>query len=1162
MINTNEIKKFARAARQRIMQLVAEKLDYVLNADSGELRVQEKQINRLRNEVRKLSAEVVIEKAAYTWFNRFVALRFMDANGYNSPMSISPNEAGIYPEIFEEAKAGRIDEELSIDRDRFYAILDSRIQTQNPENAAFKMLLLAECNRLHKMLPKVFEAIEDYTELLLPEDLIAPGSILDDVRSGMSKEDCENEEIIGWLYQFYISEKKDEVIQAKKSYKKEDIPAATQLFTPHWIVEYLVDNTLGRFWIEHHPETELRNKLKYYISANEITKNEEVDITKIKFFDPCVGSGHILTYAFELFYQIYLEIGYSKSEIPALILKNNLIGLDIDERAVQLATLQLAMKARSKYSRFFRNIQIPQIIILNDIPDDEEFHNLSSIGSLAIISGKENDSDSSSDFDLFYNQNEYKKQIADILNSEYDFVVTNPPYLNSKYMEPNQKRFVEKNYSDTKSDLFACFMKRSVAWTKSDGYIGFVTPYVWMFIQSYEALRRYLIENTNISGLVQLEYNAFEPACVPVCCFTLQKSNSNHELKGNYIKLSDFRGSDNQPIKTLEAINNPNCGWFYSASQSSFAKIPGSPIAYWASEKVVQIFEKGKKLGDMGVTRKGMVTADNNRFIRKWYEVAQQQIGFNFNDKEEAGKSHKKWFPYHCGGYFRKWAGLLDSIVNFQNNGYELLNMKGNGYVTGSTNHNLEYIFKKAIVWNRISSSKLSARFSNEGSLFDDASPFVSIFDEDNYPYMIGYLNSIVSYEITKIISPTLTFQSGDIQKLPIIMSTSQTIIDNINNIIKCLISTSRKDWDSRETSWDFKHLRIAGRELRAIGRLNEICELWRQEAARDFFALHHNEEELNRIFIDIYGLQDELTPEVELKDVTILQQELRRDKLSELNSKIRHITNADTALSDADRQQIIAENAALLTADYFDPAELVKQLISYAVGCMMGRYSLDIDGLVIANQGDSLSEYKRQISAPSYQPDADGIIPVLEDELFTDDIVGRFREFIAVAYGEEHYAENIAFIEATLEKDIRKYFIKDFYNDHIKRYKKRPIYWLFSSPKRNFNALIYMHRYTPDMVAMLLDNYMREYRSKLDSKRMNHHGITLNPSVSAAEVNKSRKEMERIDLILSELKQYEVTLQDAALKRTEIDLDDGVRVNYSKFKDLLLPIKGMDKEE
>ena len=1131
-MNTTQLKRFAQDARIKLLEQVAAKLKFVNDADTSELRGKTDTLNKLKSEINKHGEEAVIDKVAYTWFNRLVALRYLDANEYQ-PIGISVvsprTTSNVSPEILSEAHRGNISPELKVDKSEVMSILNGTQPTNNPDNEVYRLLLVSACNHLSELFPFLFERIDDYTELLLPDDLTSPFSIVTDVYNGMSDEDCKEVEIIGWLYQFYISEWNEELIQSKKAYKKDEIAPASQLFTPKWIVQYMVDNTLGQLWSEIDPTTKVLKDLEFYIKPaykDQLTEREKVSIEEIKFFDPCAGSGHILSYAFDVFYRIYEEQGYNVSEIPGLIIRNNLYGAEIDERAAQLASFVLLMKSREKYRRFFNQIKKqnikPNIIAYQNFEDDNKFNNATVLGSLINIEPSEKNSGSIEEGSLFAEkQNALKKQYQ-ILGERYDIVVTNPPYINSSRMEVSMKKYVNDVYPDTKSDLFATFILRCLELCKPYGLTGYMTPFVWMFISSYERVRKGIINNHFINNLIQLEYSGFDGATVPICTFTLRNAPINN-AKGSYIRLSDFRGSANQAPKTLEAINNPECGWFYTANQKDFEKIPGWNIGYWLSEQILYIFSSNKTLKDVGDGKQGLATADNARFLRLWQEISTNSYFLNANNSRSAKESGCKWFPYNKAGELRRWYGNQDYMVNWENDGLEIKNFKDVNGKLKSRPQNQGFYFRESISWGLITSAGSSFRFYPDGFIYDVAG--MSYFPNGINKYvLLGSLNTKLISNINKVLNPTINLQIGDVIRLPFLDVSSELV----ENLVKQCIDISRIDWDSRETSWDFKRNELIRFKSETLEEsFNNYINYWNDQ----FYQLHENEEELNRQFIEIYGLQDELTPDVPLEEITILQEE--------------------TGI----------ENGELV----FYANKVMEQFVSYTVGCMFGRYSLDKEGLILANQGDKLKDYFTKIEKSedeiSFLPDEDNIIPVLDEEWFADDIVEKFNSFLKASFGEENFHENLRFVEESLGKDIRRYFTRDFYNNHIKRYKKRPIYWMFSSPKGYFNVLIYMHRYTQDTVSRILNSYLREFIDKLERQRKHLEHVEV--SGSTVDQNRARKEIDKIDIMLNDCKEYEQEiLYPLATERVEIDLDDGVLVNYNKMGSAVAKVAGLNDKD
>ena len=1183
-MNKTAIKKFAVNARKELKERVARKaFEYgvtekeIINEDSNNLNgklLSSEEINQRKQLIKKVKEfgfDHVIEEVSYTWFNRFIALRYMEVNNY------LPFKTRVFTDENNEFKPAILREALQLDiegldKQKIYKFIESK-----DDEELYKYLLISICNDMGNYLPSMFTKISDYKVLLMPDNLLAKDSILAQlIDNDTIEEDAwkKNIEIIGWFYQYYISEKHNEVVNIMKgTVKKEDIPAATQLWTTDWVVRYMVDNSLGRYWIERNPNSELKNKLQYLATSKEgelPTVNESITPEELTFLDPCMGSGHILVYAFDVLMEIYRECGYSDRDAAKLIVEKNLYGIDIDERAYQLADFSVMMKAREYSRRIIADQKDRETRIENNLTAIVETNNIASssyfgmntnsdmeiIGQYLISSFKDalelgslievkhQDYKSYSKYlenvcntaEINMDYSDWKDSIypvlincakqATILSNKYSIVTTNPPYMGK--MEGNLKKFVTSNYKDYSSDLFAVFMKRNFDLTVKGGYLGFMTPFVWMFIKSYEKLREFIINNKNITTLIQMEYSAYEEATVPICSFVLKDQKNNS--KGYYYRLSDFKGGmEVQKQKVLEAQSNKNCGYFYETSASNFPKIPGSPIAYWITDKEYDLFDNSKKIGDYYVAKGGMTSGNNDLFVRRWYEISHKKLGYSLT-KEEAKISDYKWFPYNKGGMFRRWYGNREFVINWYKDGQDIKAYKLKQAET-IPNYNtaiaaLDSMFKPQISWSLVSSSCFGVRYYDTGFIFDVAgsSLFVDKIDER---YLTAYLNSKVAYRHLQIINPTLNFQPGNIKSLVFLKKRAE----EVEPITEKNINLSKSDWDSFETSWDFEEhpfirwskslwdatsigsaiTHFYGKHIEVSSPLELCYLLWQGECNERFEQLKNNEEELNKIFIDIYGLQDELTPEVDDKDVTVRKANLTRD---------------------------------------------IKSFISYAVGCMFGRYSLDEEGLAFAGGEFNSDKYK------TFKVDKDNIIPICDDEYFDDDIVGRFIKFVEVVYGEDSLQENLKFIAYALggkgnPKDvIRDYFLNDFYNDHCKIYQKRPIYWLFDSGKKNgFKALIYIHRYQPDLIARLRTDYVHETQSRYA------HSIEmieqqLNENITTSEKVKLNKELTKLKAQSEEIRSYEEIVHHWADKMEPMNLDDGVKANYDKFKDLLAKIK------
>lgn len=1082
----------------------------------------------------------IIEEVAYTWFNRFIAVRFMEVNDY-LPCKIrvlSAVDGRQEPDIVQNPFDAKLDYTSAEEE------LISQHQMNNEGDKLFNMLFVKVCNDLSKVLPQLFEAEQDYTELLLnisytDQDGLIYKLVHDIPEDNFDVNAVDEEgkpvgqvEIIGWLYQSYIAEPKDKLINARKQYKDADIPFVTQLFTSDWIVKYMVENTLGRLWINGHPNNLLKSNWKFYLDEAQQEEPVQIELTKIKehyanlrpedikVIDPCMGSGHMLVYAFEILMQIYKQMGYTDKDAAIFILENNLYGLDIDKRAFQLAYFAVLMKAR-QYHKFIlkKNVQI-HLYVLEDskainieevallenklAPQDKE-------RALLQIKGLINDMcdaqeygslivPQACDWDLlhqyiayenhFAEQNifeiEARKQlkslvsVAEILSQKYDVTITNPPYMNSGYMPDKLKKFVNENYTDYKSDTFSAFIVRNDIFTKSYGHIGMLTPYVWMFISSYEKLRRKLIQDIDITSLVQLEYNAFESACVPVAAFTFVKSNTN--FKGEYIKLSEFKGCENQEPRTLEAVRNKNCGYRYSTSKENFAKIPGAPVAYWVSENMIDAYDNNDKLSSFATIFEGLKTRDKERFLRLWFEV--------YGDK---------WVKYAKGGAYRKWYGNGEYVVKWGENGDEIRAFKK------SSGSNFKFFFMPTVTYSAMTSKGFSGRYI-DNQLFGGGGG--GITNCKKIYYVLGLVNSVVYNKLLNLLSSTMNFEVGQIGSQPV--KENKDYNDNINAVVRNTVEISKSDWDSFETSWDFtKHPLLSNKPT-----ISEAYAEWEAECNTRFAQLKANEEELNRIFIDIYGLQDELTPEVEDKDVTVRKADLQRD---------------------------------------------IKSLLSYAVGCMFGRYSLDVEGLAFAGGTWDDSKYV------TFKPDEDNVIPITDEDYFEDDIIGRLIAWLKVVYGAETLEENLRFIADALgtsgdtaRQKIRNYFLKDFFKDHCKIYQKRPIYWLYGSGKQNgFKALIYMHRYDADTSGQVRAEYLGKMEETYESEINRMQDIMDNGA--GREVALAGKRKEKLQKQLHECRDYDAVLGHIALASIAIDLDDGVKVNYVKVQTAkdgkLLPI-------
>ena len=1191
-MDKNAIKKYAVWARKELISRVAQKaqqygitetemVDAGADSVNGKvLSAEEMQQRRaLIAQINEKGYQQVMEEVAYTWFNRFSALRFMEVNGYlPSHVRVFTDENNAFkPQILAEALHLELDK---LDKDKVYALKETE-QTEE----LYKYLLIVQCNALNSILPGMFQTIADYTELLLPDNLLREGSVIEQMISQIPEDNWQDAvQIIGWLYQYYNSEKKDDVFAAlKKNVKitKENIPAATQLFTPDWIVRYMVENSLGRLWVEGHPDTKTQllptpeeqaayiagsrdpedTKWHYYLEEaqqepqvqaqlSEISK-QYADLTpeQIKVIDPCCGSGHILAYLFDVLMQIYENYGYTSRDAVTSILQNNLYGLDIDDRAAQLAYFAVMMKARRYDRRFFSHTTQPHVYAIEESnriekPDVEYFCNgklelkdamqtiltqlydAKEYGSILTITPQDWDAlyarfDEVADESSFHRESIRKKllplvRVAQTLAQKYDVVVTNPPYMGASNMNSDLSEYVKKYYPDSKSDLFAVFIEVCSRMAKQNGYQAMITQHAWMFLSSFEKLREKMMLTETVS-MAHLGARAFEEIggeVVQTTSFVRVRTHIDN-YKGVYCRLIEPTTQQDKEEMFLAGENR------YTANQDNFAKIPGKPLVYWFGKRFLDSFSNNESVNTYGDARKGLVTLDNERFLRIWTEVLFSKIGIRVDSAEAALKREVKWIPINKGGLFRKWYGNNSFVVNWKSDGKEIKDNIIKTYRGGSYTKEVrseEKYFLPGITWTVVSTSRTSFRRYENGFIFSNSGESVTVpnCNEDTLDYLTGLLNSKYAERTLAVLSPTMGFESGYIAEVPV--PDGLTREGSIVPIVRENIQVSKEDWDSFETSWDFtRHPFIKAitkyPNMMDIGNiyLAECYDIWAGECEERFEKLKANEEELNRIFIDIYGLQDELTPEVEDKDVTVRKADLCRD---------------------------------------------VRSFISYAVGCMFGRYSPTYDGLAYA--GGTWNDGKYNI----YKPDADGIIPICDDEYFEDDMMGRFVEFVRVVYGDSSLEDNLLFIAKALggkgqpKEVIRNYFLNDFYADHCKIYQKRPIYWLFDSGKKNgFKCLIYLHRYQPDTIARIRTDYVHEqqarYRTAIEGLEKQVAAAT-----STSERVKLTKQLNKVQAQDTELHQYEKKVHALADQMIKIDLDDGVKHNYEIFKDVLAKIK------
>ena len=1172
-MNKNRLKVYAPIARREFIQAVTERAHYYgISANSvdpcevkGDFaiingRAFPKQVDdqrrKLEEQVNRKGFDQIMEEVAYTWFNRFAAIRYMELHGFLSHgyRVLSHPEGSSMPEILEKAQHVEL---TGLDKEE---VIKLKMDGTKDEEL-YSKLLIAECNELSKAMPFLFERVQDYTELLLPDNLLHSDSIIRKLVSKVDENDWQEIEIIGWLYQFYISEKKDEVIG--KVVRSEDIPAATQLFTPNWIVKYLVQNSLGAQWMRTYPDSAIKNKMEYYIEPAEQTdevKSEIKEITpttlnpeELSLLDPAGGSGHILVETYDLLKEIYLERGYRMRDIPELILRKNLYGLEIDDRAAQLAGFALMMKARGDDKNIFDKRIQPNIVSIQEssgIKAGNEFQQLvdlfehaKTFGSLIRVPeelvGKlpelrkkiEEGKKGLNKQDLWTGSQYYERlhslvNQAEILSRKYDAVVANPPYMGNSYLNTILKLFMKDNYKGYEKDLFSAFIIRNREFAKVTGDIGFMSPFVWMFISSHEQLRNIIINSSTLTTLIQLEYSGFAEATVPICTFTF-KNNHLKEYTGSFIRLSDFRGADNQSSKTLEAINNKHCSWFYCTKSDDFKKIPGSPIAYWAGETVKKLFATRPRLVAVSEPRRGLQPGNTPKHVRIWQEVSLSNTSFSLKPEDvESVTRTTKWVGFTSGGDYRKWAGNLLYVVNWHRSGFDIKH----GHNPIVPNEHL--YFQEAITWSKISSSAPSFRRHPAGLIPGDAGPF-AIVQDGRYQAVFASLNAAHTLCFLKILAPTLNFQVGDVGNVPIL--DDQTATSNVSK----LIANTEWDWDAYERSWDFQTLPILTASSEPTPVLESSYTSWISQNRDTIAEMKRLEEENNRLFIDAYGLADELTPDVPLSQITLTVNPAYRygDKLSEMELWTRF------------RQ------------------DTMEELVSYAIGCMMGRYSLDQKGLVYAHAGNEGFDHNKYKTFPA---DDDGIVPITEHEWFDDDAACRFFRFIETAWDKDALEDNLEFVADAIGRkanessrnSIRRYFVNEFFKDHLKTYKKRPIYWMFTSGKEKaFQTLVYLHRYNDGTLSRMRTEYVLPLQSKMTT-RMDHLEKDKDHASSTSIASKIQKEINKLRKQKEELLKFDEKLRHYADMKIKLDLDDGVKVNYGKFGDLLAEVKAVTGEK
>jgi hypothetical protein len=1207
-MDKNKIKSFAIWARRNLISVVTEKANRIgvteneieeavavqggfkLESNDEIFKLSKSDRDKLVSEIREKGFEQVMEEVAYTWFNRFMGLRYMEVNDY-LPSGIralsSEVDGKTEPDVL--TRVSEVIDELSLNAEYIYELLDSG-KTEDREEA-YKHILVRQCNELGKIIPQMFEKISDYTELLLPDNLLEEGSVIRKMVEDIEESDWKEEvEIIGWMYQYYISEKKDEVFATlKKNVKitKENIPAATQLFTPKWIVKYMVENSLGRLWLEGHPNEELQKEWKYYLEEAEQDPEVEEELKKIreehsklkpedvKVLDPCMGSGHILVYAFDVLYEIYKTAGYSEREIPRMILQNNLYGLDIDDRAAQLASFALIMKARHYNRRLFREIERESLdlnicsiqesnsihkeaidyfcsldtgldneelendleYLLSTFEDAKEYGSILEVESVNFDALKQRLRELEDEDNLMFG--DYRKMLldklpvlikqAEIMCSKYLGCVTNPPYMGNSGMGSKLIKFVKENFQNTKSDMSTVFMERIIKMCTNDGFMSMINIPVWMFLSAYTNMRKELLENHTITNMLHLGRGVFG-SDFGTTAFVIRNSLID-KYKGEYRKLFKKQGAvESLEQKELYFFNKELC---YIAQKEDFEKISSLQIAYWLSDNMKNIFLSKENISSIAEPRLGMATADNDNFLRLWHEVDYNNLGIGYKNREDANLSEKRWFPYNKGGNYRKWYGNNYYVVNWKNDGLEIRNFKDNNGKVRSHNYNLDYIFKYGITWTFLSSSKFSARYFDYGYLCDSVGSALYT-DQNNIYYILAILCSKLSDQILNILNPTISYQPGNIGSIPLIFPKDKLVLDQINDLSKETIKLVKENWDIFEQSWDFKiHPFVKVRKDNDINKYVDIFNLWEVLSKQKSMNIKNNEEKINELLIQVYGLEEELNYCVNEEDF-----------------------KAYSTFSDRERD--------------------INSFISYAVGCMFGRYSIDEEGLIYAGgdfkdkwnfddkkvrkiekdeEGNIISESWLDVT---FLPDSDNVIPITEDEYFEDDIVSRFIDFVRTVYGNETLEENLDFIadsigrkpSETARQAIRRYFIKDFYKDHLKVYQKRPIYWMFESGKNDgFKALIYMHRYNEQTVAKVRTDYLHTLQRKYEAEIQRQQLVVDSEEYTAKDRTAAKKKIDRISKQIEECREYDQVVAHLANEKISIDLDDGVKVNYEKFQ-------------
>ncbi|MGU3435045.1 BREX-1 system adenine-specific DNA-methyltransferase PglX [Actinomycetes bacterium M1A6_2h] len=1153
-METASLKSFATWARTALIREVTARIAAVLAPASPERVEQSNVVAALEKAVHAAGGggkgrSAVADRVAYTWFNRIIALRFMDANGYTGIGVVSP-QAGVevgQPEILAEAKRANIDSEVVSRkvRETVSGLLNGTRRSDDSQGEAYALLLAEYCRHWNRSMPFMFQREGDFTESLIPANLLADDSVLNRAVNVLTTEVCQDVEAIGWLYQFYISERKDEVFAGFKKKKKagaDEIPAATQLFTPHWIVRYLVENSLGRLWMLNRPTSRLVDQMEYFIApCAEDTEFLKINAPEqLKVIDPACGSGHMLTYAFDLLYAIYEEEGYAPSDIPRLILANNLYGVEIDPRAGALAAFSLTMKARRCQRTFFKKKVEANICVLEPMHFSEselqilltpsghlaeegtfwnQFSRADIFGSLLqpdrdLLTRLASHIADRGEGDLFAEDVIARGQQvvaqAATLTAQYAVVVANPPYMGSKNMAPMMVEFARSEYPSSKPDLYSMFIERNLSFCARGGAVGMITMHSWMFLSTFGPLRNRVLREYGVATLAHLGSGAFDTIggeVVSTTAFVLRGQPSR--VAGVYLGLSELDGEGPQSKAARAIAAGNDKALRYEVASADFNELPLASMAYWLSPDERHIYRDHPRLETSAKTRQGLSTADNDRFLRYWWEVSIGRTCRDARSREEASVSRARWFPLQKGGSPRRWVGNDEFVVDWAEDGRALLDLRPKSVI-----RNPSYYFREGATWSNLSGT-FAVRYSPAGFIFDSKGPMLFPHSGADLHWILGYLNTPIARKLIDSLSPTLDYHEGPVGRIPVVMPSEAGLV---GSYVKEAVQLAISIWSSNETSPAFQN---------------------------------HSASSLPRRVCDALG---DAREQLLSADQRIL--EIERD----IEGHFRDSGAIDSAVFPVET----LSPTGLVNSSVRDPAQwsrqMVEELVSYAVGCMFGRYSLDAPGLILADQGGSLQDYFSKISMPTFTPDADNVVPIVAGDWFEDDIVARFRQFLRTAFGEQHLEENMRFVTDSLEvRELRDYFVKSFYRDHVQRYKKRPIYWLFSSPKGSFNALIYMHRYTSSTVSTVLNEYLREYKAKLSSS-LQHHERLAAGSGTPREQAAAHKEVDRLRKVLMELDEYEHdALYPLASQQIEIDLDDGVKVNYLKFGAALKKIPGLE---